>query len=318
MKIRIATRKSPLALAQTRWVAARIREHRPDVEVEELHVVTQGDRVLDKPLASIGGKGLFIKEVEQALCEGRAELAVHSIKDVPDELAEGMHIACIPERESPYDALVTRDGRGLDALAAGAAVGTSSLRRACQLRAARPDLRFGVLRGNVGTRLDKLDRGEHDAIVLACAGMARLGIVRASTPLPIAISIPAVGQGALGIEARQGDDRVAALLAPLEHSATRACVEAERAFLGRLKGSCTTPLAAHARFDASELAIDGMVGAIDGSRVLRAALRGPSSGPAALGVALAEALIAQGADALLEQAKSADPYQVGPYGPRSE
>ncbi len=321
MKIRIATRKSPLALAQTRWVGERIREHRPDVEIEEVHLVTEGDRVLDKPLASVGGKGLFVTEVEAALSDGRAELAVHSMKDVPETLAEGMALVAIPEREDPRDVLVSRHGGDLFSLEAGARVGTSSLRRCVQLHRERNDLAFAVLRGNVGTRLRKLDEGEVQAAVLALAGLRRLGLDEdletqgKLSVLPIETSIPAVGQGALGIEAREGDAALLAILAPLEHRATRIAVEAERAFLRHLHGSCTTPVAAHARVHEGRFRIDAMVGALDGSCVLVASddevldPRDPLTAARAMGVAIAERLLAQGAAELVASARaSADPY----------
>lgn len=328
MKLRIATRQSPLALAQTRWVADRIQAHRPDVEVEEVHLVTKGDRILDQPLAKIGGKGLFITEVEAALLDGRADLAVHSMKDVPDQLAEGMAILCVPEREDPRDVLVTADGRELSELARGATVGTSSLRRSCQLRAARPDVRFAVLRGNVGTRLSKLDRGDFDAIVLAFAGIRRLGLAsdRAFWPIPPETSLPAVGQGALGIEGRADDPELLALLAPLEHGPTRLAVEAERGYLGRLQGSCTTPIAAYARFDddgRTRMRIDGMVGSVDGERMLTASVDGYVDArdhaerlqqAMRMGIELAEMQLDRGAADLIAEAKGAeDPYSVGPY-----
>ncbi len=329
MKLRIATRQSPLALAQTRWVAERIRAQRADVLIEEVHVVTKGDRVIDQPLAKVGGKGLFISEVEAALLDGRADLAVHSMKDVPDELAEGMAILCVPEREDPRDVLVSADGRELSELARGATIGTSSLRRSCQLRAARPDVRFAVLRGNVGTRLSKLDRGDFDAIVLAYAGLKRLGLdaERALWPIPPETSLPAVGQGALGIEGRADARELLALLAPLEHGATRLAVEAERAYLGRLHGSCTTPLAAYARFaddGATRRRMDGMVGTVDGDRVLTGSVDGYVDArdhaerlqqATRMGIELAEMQLDQGAAELLELANSTDdPYKIGPYG----
>lgn len=331
MKLRIATRKSPLALAQTRWVAERIREHRPDVEIEEVQVVTKGDRVTDKPLATIGGKGLFISEVEAALVEGRADLAVHSMKDVPndEDLAEGYDILCVPPREDPRDVLVSAGGLELSELRRGATVGTSSLRRSCQLHAARPDLSFGVLRGNVGTRLAKLDRGEYDAIVLAYAGLKRLGLDadRALWPIPRETSIPAVGQGALGIEGHVDDATLRELLAPLEDRASRLALEAERAYLGRLRGTCTTPLAAHARFDdegQTRMRMEAMVGSIDGTTVLNASIDGYVDAPdhaarlqqaMRMGIELAEMQLDRGAAELIQTAKDAsDPYAVGPYG----
>ncbi len=326
--IRIATRKSPLALAQTRWVAAQITRHHPDVRIEEVHIVTKGDKILDQPLAKIGGKGLFINEVEAALGDGRAELAVHSMKDVPDVLGEGMGILCVPEREDPHDVLVTTDGRQLGELKEGATVGTSSLRRSCQLRAARPDLRFAVCRGNVGTRLRKLDDGEYDAIVLAAAGIRRLELDRAYWTIPPDTSLPAVGQGALGIEGRTDAPELTVLLAELEHPMTRLAVEAERAYLSRLSGSCTTPIAAYARFDQdapTRMRMDGMVGSVDGDTLLAASVDGYVDAPdhaarlqraARMGVELAEIQLDRGAAELIAAAKAtADPYVVGPYGP---
>ena len=322
MLVRIATRKSPLALAQTRWVAERIRAHRPDVVVEEVPIVTEGDRVLDKPLAKIGGKGLFVSEVEAALAEGRAEIAVHSMKDVPESLAEGMVLAAIPEREDPRDVIVTAHGGDLFSLEAGARVGTSSLHRAVQLHRERNDLAFAVLRGNVGTRLRKLDEGEVHAAVLALAGLRRLGLDRERklSPLPIEQSIPAVGQGALGIETREADAAVRDLLTTLEHRDTRIAVECERAFLARLHGSCSTPVAAHARFVDGRFRLDAMVGAIDGSRVLVTSddvvldVRDALNAARALGAASADRLLAEGAAEIVASAKSsADPY-AGLYG----
>ncbi len=324
MKIRIATRKSPLALAQTRWVGERIRARRPDVVIEEVQLVTEGDRVLDKPLAKVGGKGLFVSEVEAALAEGRAEIAVHSMKDVPEKLAEGMTLAAIPEREDPRDVIVTPGGGDLFSLEAGARVGTSSLRRAVQLHRMRNDLAFTVLRGNVGTRLRKLDEGEVHAAVLALAGLKRLGLDRDRKleVIPIEQSIPAVGQGALGIETREDAADVRALLAPLEHDATRIAVECERAFLARLHGSCTTPLAAHARFVDGRFRLDAMVGAIDGSRVLVTSddvvldPRNAVAAARALGASAADRLLSEGAAEIVESAKkSADPY-AGLYASR--
>ncbi len=323
--LRIATRKSPLALAQTRYVGERIRAHAPDVVIEEVQLSTEGDRVLDVPLAKVGGKGLFVTEVEAALLDGRADLAVHSMKDVPEALAEGMILACIPEREDPRDVLATKDGAGLFDLPAGARLGTSSLRRAVQLHQERPDLAIHVLRGNVGTRLRKMDEGEVHAAVLALAGLKRLGLAEGAQQLsilPVEQSIPAVGQGALAIEARASDAATLALLAPLEHRATRVAVEAERAFLKHLGGSCTTPLAAHARFVEGRLRIDAMVGALDGSRVVKSSLdaaldpahKEARARAAALGIEAAERLLAEGARELVAEARaSKDPYAAGLY-----
>ena len=324
MKLRIATRKSPLALAQTRWVAERIRAHAPHVEVEELQLVTEGDRVLDVPLAKVGGKGLFVTEVERALVEGQADIAVHSLKDVPEQLAAGMIIACIPEREDPRDVLVSAEGTELMSLEAGVRVGTSSLRRAIQLRAQRSDVEIAVLRGNVGTRLRKLDEGHYGAILLAYAGLKRLELDRDRKlwPVPIDVSIPAVGQGALAIEARVGDAATLALLAPLEHSETRIAVEAERAYLETLHGSCTTPLACHARFEAGRFRVDAMVGSLDGGTILLAGtdeqLRGDVAAQRAaarrIGIEIAERQLASGAKKIVENARSGgDPYAHGLY-----
>jgi hydroxymethylbilane synthase len=327
--IRIATRKSPLALAQTRWVAERIRAHLPEITIEEVPVSTIGDQIIDKPLAKIGGKGLFINEVEAQLSAGAAELAVHSMKDVPDELAEGFAILGIPEREDPRDVLVSAGGKELSELPRGAVVGTSSLRRSCQLRAARPDLRFKVIRGNVGTRLRKLDAGEYDAIVLAYAGMIRLGLdaERELWPIPPDTSVPAVGQAALGIEARVDDRELREVLRPLEHPASRLAVEAERAYLSRLQGSCTTPIAAYARFDEegqTRMRMDGMVGSVDGETLLSASVDGYVDAPdhaarlqqaVRMGLELAEMQLNRGAADLIAEAKATDdPYVVGPYG----
>jgi hydroxymethylbilane synthase len=301
--------------------------HRPDIEVEEVHIVTKGDQVLDKPLAKIGGKGLFINEVEACLVDGRADLAVHSMKDVPDALAEGMGMLCVPEREDPRDVLVSADGLELSELSRGATVGTSSLRRSCQLRAARPDLKFGVIRGNVGTRLSKLDRGDFDAIVLAYAGLRRLDLdkERKLFALPPETSLPAVGQGALGIEGALDREDLTDILRPLEHGDTRLAVEAERAYLSRLQGSCTTPIAAYATFDREKrMQMHGMVGSVDGKTMLNASVDGYVDAPdraaqlqqaMRMGVELAEMQLDRGAADLIQAAKDTDdPYKIGPYG----
>lgn len=324
MRFVYATRRSKLALAQSRAFVASLRARVPEATFEELQVVTTGDRVQDRPLYEVGGKGLFVKEIEEALLDGRADFAVHSIKDVPAELPQGLQIACIPRRSSPYDVLIVRaeiaaSGAELSALPAEAKVGTSSLRRSLALSALRPDLRLHPLRGNVDTRLAKLDAAELDAIVLAEAGLLRLGLeARVSARLRVDECVPAVGQGALGIEARADDVKLRALLAPLEHAQTRIAVEAERAFLVHLHGSCTTPLAAHARLEEGRIVIDGMVGAIDGSKVVRGSAQdviatgAPDQAIAtarALGRTLAESLLDEGARALIDEARSAsDPY----------
>ena len=266
MKLRIATRRSALALTQTRWVAARLQEAQPDLEADLIEVVTEGDRIQDRPLSAIGGKGLFVSEVEARVLAGDAELAVHSMKDLPSELAEGLHVSAVPLREDPRDVLVTADGCQLDDLPAGARVGTSSLRRSVQLGIQRADLAYTMIRGNVDTRLARLDAGDFDAIVLAYAGLKRLGLAdRPLWPLPLELSIPAVGQGALALECRVDDDATNRLLSSIEDRDSRICVSAERAFLIGLGGDCNTPLAAHARLEAegSRLRFDAMVGAVD-------------------------------------------------------
>jgi hydroxymethylbilane synthase len=271
MKLRIATRKSALALVQTRWVAARLRELEPALEVELLEMTTVGDRVRDVPLADVGGKGLFVSELEQAVLERRADLAVHSLKDLPAEVAAGLVIGCVPPREDPRDVLVTKDGLELDELTAGDRVGTSSLRRKIQLQRRRNDLDYANLRGNVDTRLAKLDAGLYHAIVLAHAGLRRLGLAgRPLWPVPISISVPAVGQGALAIECREDDAALLGVLARLEHAPSRVCVEAERAFLKTLGGDCHTPLAGHARFEqnGARLTFDGLVASVSDQRMV--------------------------------------------------
>jgi hydroxymethylbilane synthase len=299
--LRIATRKSPLALWQAEHVAAGLQRLHPGLEVELVTMTTQGDRILDAPLARIGGKGLFVKELEVAMFEDRADIAVHSVKDVPMELPEGLDLPVILEREDPLDAFVSNRFDHLDALPEGARVGSSSLRRQCQLRALRPDLVISDLRGNVNTRLARLDAGDFDAILLAAAGLKRLGFAaRIRSPLDPATSLPAVGQGAIAIECRAGDTAIHDLVAGLDHPDTHARVAAERAFNRRLEGGCQVPLAAHAVLEAEgQLFLRGLVGAVDGSRILRAEARGPVAEGLALGVALAEDLLGQGAAELL-------------------
>lgn len=270
MRLVLATRRSALALAQSRAFARALEKSAPEVTVEELCLVTSGDRTQDRPLQDLGGKGLFVKELEEALLDGRAHFAVHSIKDVPAELAPGLAIACVPAREDPRDALVSRSGAPLAALPTGARVGTSSLRRAVSLRAARPDLAVLPLRGNVDTRLRKLDAGDFDAIVLAYAGLRRLGLgERATEVLAPEVSLPAIGQGALGIECVAGDHATRAVLEPLEHAETAVCVQAERAVMAAVEGSCKIPVAAHAMCDGEALWLRAMLADEDGSRLRR-------------------------------------------------
>jgi hydroxymethylbilane synthase len=298
--LRIATRKSPLALWQAEHVASALRTAHPGLDVEIVGMSTQGDKILDTPLAKIGGKGLFVKELEQGLLEDRADIAVHSMKDVPVDLPAGLHIAAIMAREDPRDALVSDRAEAVADLAEGARIGTSSLRRQCQVAARRPDLKILPLRGNVNTRLRRLDEGEFDAIVLASAGLKRLGFqARIRALLPIDESLPAIGQGAIGIECRSDDTETRARLAPLHHPDTAACVEAERALNRRLHGGCQVPIAGHATLHNGYITLRGLVGEPDGSQVLRDEVRGAMAGAAALGEALAGRLLARGADAIL-------------------
>ena len=300
--VRIATRKSPLALWQANYVKAELEKNFPGLQVELLPMTTRGDKILDSPLAKVGGKGLFVKELEEALLRNEADLAIHSMKDVPVEFPAGLCLATICQREDPRDALVSNHFASVDALPAGARVGTSSLRRQCQLRARRPDLQVLDLRGNVNSRLAKLDAGDYDAILLAAAGLKRLGLeARITALLECGESLPANGQGAVGIECRRNDTELLDLLARLEDKATRQRVMAERAMNRSLQGGCQVPIGAYAELQGDELWLRGLVGSIDGQRILRAEMRGPVSDAEALGEKVASALLAQGADKLLAE-----------------
>ena len=296
----IASRESRLALWQAVHIQSRLAALYPQCSVEILGMTTRGDQILDRPLSQIGGKGLFIKELEVAMEEGRADLAVHSLKDVPMEMPEGFALTAIAQREDPRDAFVSSRYDGLDALPAGAVVGTSSLRREAILRASYPHLKIEPLRGNLDTRLRKLDEGLYDAIILAAAGLTRLGLAsRIRSTLPSEVSLPAAGQGALGIEALADRPEVAAWIAPLADAHSAACVRAERATSRALAGSCEVPLGAYAEVQGGELWLRGFVALPDGSRIARAERRGPIDQPEALGLALAEMLRADGADEIL-------------------
>ncbi|BCX82831.1 hydroxymethylbilane synthase [Methylomarinovum caldicuralii] len=298
--VRIATRRSPLALWQAEHVAGLLRRHHPGLEVELVKMVTQGDRILDAPLAKVGGKGLFVKELEQGLLDGRADLAVHSMKDVLVELPPGLHIGAVLAREDPRDALVSLNFPDLEALPPDARIGTSSLRRQCQLRQRFPGWRIASLRGNVGTRLDRLAAGGFDAIILAAAGLVRLGEEgRITQWLDPDLCLPAIGQGAIGIECRRDDARIQALIAPLHHADTAVCVAAERALNARLQGGCQVPIAGFAVLEGGRLWLRGRVGRPDGTLLLKAEIEGEPAAAEALGTALAETLLAQGADAIL-------------------
>lgn len=300
--IRIATRKSPPALWQAHFVQSRLQQLYPQLRVELLPMSTKGDKILDSPLAKVGGKGLFVKELEQAILAGDADIAVHSMKDVPVEFPDGLGLSIICERDDPRDAFVSSRFPSLAELPAGSRVGTSSLRRQCQLRASRPDLQILDLRGNVNSRLAKLDGGEYDAILLAAAGLKRLGLQeRITTLLPPEQSLPANGQGAVGIECRLDDDELLTLLAPLEHLPTRQRVLAERAMNRALQGGCQVPIGAYAELEGDQLWLRGLVGSPDGRQILHAECRGAASEPEALGQALADQLLAQGAARLLTE-----------------
>ncbi|KTG20064.1 porphobilinogen deaminase [Pseudoalteromonas sp. XI10] len=300
--VRIATRKSALALWQAEFVKAQLEHFHDDVTVELVPMSTQGDIILDTPLAKIGGKGLFVKELEQAMLDGRADIAVHSMKDVPVEFPEGLALHTICEREDPRDAFVSNNYKSLDELPQGAIVGTSSLRRQCQIREARPDLDIRDLRGNVNTRLAKLDDGQYDAIILAAAGLIRLEMPERITAfIEPEVSLPANGQGAVGIECRIDDEVTKALLAPLEHNETRIRVNAERAMNRRLEGGCQVPIGAFALVDGEQVHLRGLVGAIDGSQMLRDEVTGPVADAEHLGITLAEKLLEQGADKILAE-----------------
>lgn len=306
--IRIATRKSALALWQAEYVKAELLRNHPNLTVELVPMSTQGDKILDTPLAKIGGKGLFVKELEQAMLEDRADIAVHSMKDVPVEFPDGLMLHTICPRENPQDAFVSNQFKSIDELPPGAVVGTSSLRRQCQLKALRPDLTVRDLRGNVNTRLAKLDNGEYAAIILAAAGLIRLGFEqRIAALMSVDTSLPANGQGAVGIECRSDDKEVQQLLSALEHRETRICVLAERAMNRKLQGGCQVPIGAFAVIEGDTLWLRGLVGALDGSEIIRHQLRGPVAEAEQLGVALAEHLLSQGADRILQ-----DVYQAAP------
>ncbi|ATP91902.1 hydroxymethylbilane synthase [Aeromonas caviae] len=300
--LKIATRKSPLALWQANFVKDRLEALHPDLQVELVPMSTQGDKILDTPLAKVGGKGLFVKELETAMLEGRADIAVHSMKDVPVEFPDGLGLHTICEREDPRDAFVSNHFNQIGELPQGAVVGTSSLRRQCQLRAARPDLVIRDLRGNVNTRLAKLDAGEYDAIILAAAGLKRLEMAhRIAAFIEPEQSLPANGQGAVGIECRLDDHELHALLAPLEHPETRIRVLTERAMNRALQGGCQVPIGAYALVQGEEVWLRGLVGSPDGARVIRDEIRGPLAEGEALGHTLAQRLLAAGADVILAE-----------------
>lgn len=300
--LRIATRKSPLAIWQAEHVAARLQALHPDIEIELVRMSTSGDKLLDSPLSQIGGKGLFVKELEQGLLSGAADIAVHSMKDVPVDLPPGLHLPVILQREDPRDAFVSTQYATLDELPHGARLGTASLRRQCQLRARRPDLDIVMLRGNVNSRLAKLDSGEYAAILLAAAGLIRLGMgARITRLLEPEESLPAIGQGAIGIECRIGDSRIQNLIAALDHPPTHICVSAERALNTRLHGGCQVPIAGFAELSHGVILLRGLVGSLDGQRFVRGDISGKPEDAEELGTVLAEDLLARGAGAILQE-----------------
>jgi len=302
MILRIGTRGSKLALVQSEWVKKEVQSRHPEVRVELVKIKTKGDKILDAPLSRVGGKGLFVKEIEEALLKKDADLAVHSMKDVPAELQKGLKLSVYPKREDPRDAFVSGHFSKVEDLPQGASVGTSSLRRSAQLLHIRPDLQIVPLRGNVDTRLRKLDNGDLHAIVLAAAGLNRLGLSdRITALLSPKVVLPAIGQGILGLEVREDDQNMQDLLSFLNDPETELAARAERAFLRELEGGCQVPLAGCARVEKDRIVLDGMVAELDGSVILRQQRSGAKDKPEGLGVALAKQLMSAGADRILEK-----------------
>jgi len=301
-QIRIGTRASALALWQAEWVKSELEKKYPGTSVTLTKIKTTGDKILDVPLAKVGGKGLFVKEIEEAMLEGEIDIAVHSMKDVPTFFPDGLHLSCITKREDPRDALLTRDKMKFKDLPKGANVGTSSLRRQAQLMHVRPDFVISQLRGNVDTRLRKLKEGQYDAIILAAAGVKRLGLAEnVSEYIDPEISLPAIGQGALGIECRVDDRELNDLIAFFNHADTRTCVTGERALLRRLEGGCQVPIACYGEIKDGQLHLTGLVGSVDGKRIIKDAINGAPEKAEKLGVMLAEKLLSRGADVILRE-----------------
>jgi len=306
-KITIGTRGSKLALWQAEWVKSRLAEHHPDLEINLAVIKTRGDKILDVPLAKVGGKGLFVKEIEEALLDGRIDMAVHSMKDMPAEIPKGLRIGPVPEREDPRDVLISKSGSRFSALPAGACIGTSSLRRSAQLRYARPDIQILPLRGNLDTRLKKLETENLDAVILAAAGVVRLGLENRITQyMDPSVILPAVAQGALCIEIRENDPDVASIVTVLDHLETRRVVLGERAFLNRLGGSCQVPVAGHGHVENGRFSLTGLVADLDGTVVLRETLTGSVDESIEVGVALAEQLLDMGGKEILANLIEAD------------
>ena len=301
-QIRIGTRASALALWQAEWVKSELEKKYPGTAVALTKIKTTGDKILDVPLAKVGGKGLFVKEIEEAMLAGEIDIAVHSMKDVPTFFPEGLHLSCITKREDPRDALLTRNKVKFKDLPKGANVGTSSLRRQAQLMNVRPDFVIHQLRGNVDTRLRKLKEGQYDAIILAAAGVKRLGLAEnVSEYIAPEISLPAIGQGALGIECRVDDRELNDVIAFFNHADTRTCVTGERALLRRLEGGCQVPIACYGEMKNGDLHLTGLVGSVDGKRIIKDAIEGAPDKAEKLGVTLAEKLLSQGADVILRE-----------------
>lgn len=299
--IKIATRQSPLALWQAEYVAERLQQAHPGIKTALVKMVTKGDKFLDAPLAKIGGKGLFVKELEQGMLEGTADIAVHSMKDVPVEFPEGLHLAVILPRDDPYDAFVSNKYKSIEELPVGAKIGTSSLRRQCQFAERQPHVQILSLRGNVNTRLSKLDAGEYDAIILAAAGLKRLGLTHRITQLlDSSLSLPAIGQGSVGIECRIDDVEINQLLAPLQDVESTIRLSAERAMNARLNGGCQVPIAGFAELQGEQLFMRGLVGKPDGSIIYRAEKTGPIEEAESIGRAVADELLAKGAGEILK------------------
>ncbi|MBW2004610.1 MAG: hydroxymethylbilane synthase [Deltaproteobacteria bacterium] len=302
MTIRIGTRASKLALAQAQWVMAKITAHYPDIRVDLIKITTKGDKIINRPLSSIGGKRLFVKEIEESLSRGEIDVAVHSLKDVPAELPDNLCIGIFPEREDPHDVMLSKDNIALKDLPVGSCIGTSSLRRSAQILHYRPDLKIVPLRGNLDTRIRKLESVDIQAIVVAAAGLKRIGLAdKITQPLSLDFMVPAVGQGALGLEFRLDDQETINMLKFLDHYATRAEVEAERSFLMELQGGCQVPIAGFARLKDNSLLLDGLVADLDGSAIFRNTVNGPPEKAKELGATLANRLLDAGAGKILEK-----------------
>ncbi len=302
MIIRVGTRASQLALAQAQWVVDRIVDRYPDITVDVVKIRTKGDSIVDRPLSRIGGKGLFVKEIEEALQREKIDMAVHSLKDVPVELPDDLHIGIIPEREDPHDVMISRDNVGLEDLPAGSSIGTSSLRRAAQLLHYRSDLNIRPIRGNLDTRIRKLDSTDIQAIIVAAAGLKRMGFrEKRAEYIPFDLMVPAIGQGALGLELRKGDAKAIDMLAFLDHYPTRVAVKAERAFLLELKGGCELPAAALAQISGQSIHLDGLVASPDGSMLFRDTTEGSANKASELGATLARSLLERGAQQIIDE-----------------